>query len=291
MAKGKKAESLSEVLRVPEAGIDLSAVDAAATPQAPGDKSATKEDWAAQAPLLSDLQERLFATGRSGGRRSFLLVLQGLDSSGKGGTIKHVVGQVDPQGVKITAFKAPTPEERRRGFLWRIRRALPEPGLMGVLDRSHYEDIVTVRVRGLAPRSVWSRRYGAIERFEQGLAEDGMAIIKCYLHISRAEFAERQLARLDDPAKQWKYNPGDLDVYGLWEDYLGAYGDVLTRCNPDHAPWYVIPADRKWYRNWAVTRLLIEALGGMGLEWPKVDLDVEAERARVQALGQPADPA
>ena len=291
MAKAKKGKPLSALLRVPETGIDLSAVDAAATPEAPGGKSATKEDWAKQAPLLADLQERLFANGRTGGSRRFLLVLQGLDSSGKGGTIKHVVGQVDPQGVKITAFKAPTPEERRRGFLWRIQRALPEPGLIGVFDRSHYEDVVTVRVRGLAPRSVWSRRYGSIDRFERGLADDGVAIVKCFLHISRAEFLERQLARLDDPTKRWKYNPGDLDVYGLWDDYLGAYGDALARCNPDHAPWHVIPADRKWYRNWAVTRLLIEALGGMGLEWPDPDIDVEAERARVQALGQPADPA
>ena len=291
MAKAKKGKPLSQLLRVPDAGIDLSAADAAATPEAPGGKTTTKADWAKQAPLLADLQERLFANGRSGGSHTFLLVLQGLDSSGKGGTIKHVVGQVDPQGVKTTAFKAPTPEERRRGFLWRIRRALPEPGLIGVFDRSHYEDVVTVRVRELAPPSVWSRRYGAIDRFEQDLADDGVTIVKCFLHISRAEFVERQLARLDDPTKLWKYNPGDLDVYGLWDEYLSAYGDVLARCNPDHAPWYVIPADRKWYRNWAVSRLLIEALGEMGLEWPEPDVDVDAERARVQALGQPAGPA
>jgi PPK2 family polyphosphate:nucleotide phosphotransferase len=291
MAKGKNVRPLSQLLRVPEGGIDLSTVDAAATPQAPGGKSATKDDQAQQAPLLADLQERLFANGRSGAPRSFLLVLQGLDSSGKGGTIKHVVGQVDPQGVIITAFKAPTPAERRRDFLWRIRRRLPEPGMLGVFDRSHYEDVVTVRVRELAPRSVWSRRFGAIDRFERGLAEDGMAILKCYLHISRAEFTERQLARLDDPTKHWKYNPGDLDVYRLWDDYLEAYSEVLGRCNPQHAPWYVIPADRKWYRNWAVTKLLMEALDGMGLEWPKADFDVEAERGRVEALGQSSDQA
>jgi len=284
MPKGKKAKPLSQLLRVPDGGIDLSSIDAAATPQAPGGKTTTKAEQATMAPHLADLQERLFANGRSGAGRSFLLVLQGLDSSGKGGTIKHVVGQVDPQGVKITAFKAPTPEERRHDFLWRIRRRLPEPGLLGVFDRSHYEDVVTVRVRKLAPRSTWSRRYGAIERFEKGLADGGMAIVKCYLHISRAEFRERQLARLDDPTKHWKYNPGDLDVYGLWGDYLDAYSDVLGRCNPDHGPWYVIPADRKWYRNWAVTTLLIEALDRMGLEWPQADFDVEAEKARVQAL-------
>ena len=285
MAKTPKDKPLSELLRVPAGGIDLSAVDTAATPQAPGGKTRTKEEQGTLAPLLADLQERLFANGRTGSERSFLLVLQGLDSSGKGGTIKHVVGQVDPQGVRITAFKAPTPEERRHDFLWRIRRRLPEPGLLGVFDRSHYEDVVTVRVRELAPHSTWSRRYEAIERFEKEQADGGMAIIKCYLHISRAEFRERQLARLDDPTKHWKYNPADLDVYGLWDDYLEAYGDAFARCNPDYAPWYVIPADRKWYRNWAVTKLLIEALDRMGLEWPKAEFDVEAERARVQALG------
>jgi PPK2 family polyphosphate:nucleotide phosphotransferase len=284
MAKDDKAQPLSELLRVPDGGIDLASVDAAATPQAPGGKSVTREDWANQAPVLADLQERLFAGGRSGDRRNLLLVLQGLDSSGKGGTVKHVVGQVDPQGVSITAFKAPTPEERRRGFLWRIRQALPAPGMLGVFDRSHYEDVVTVRVRKLAPRSVWSRRYGAIERFEQDLASERMEIVKCYLHISRAEFVERQLARLDDSTKHWKYNPEDLDVYGLWDDYLEAYSDALARTNPDHAPWYVIPADRKWYRNWAVTKLLIERFEQIGLEWPKATFDVEAEKARVQAL-------
>jgi PPK2 family polyphosphate:nucleotide phosphotransferase len=284
MPKRVKDKPLSKLLRVPEEGIDLSSVDPSATPQAPGGKATTKEQQGTLSPLLADLQERLFAHGRTGGRRCFLLILQGLDSSGKGGTIKHVVGQVDPQGVKITAFKAPTPEERRHDFLWRIRRRLPEPGVLGVFDRSHYEDVVTVRVRELAPRSTWSRRLGAIERFEKRLVDDDVTVIKCYLHISRPEFVERQLARLDDPTKHWKYNPGDLDVYGLWDDYLEAYGDVLGRLNPDHAPWYVIPADRKWYRNWAVTKLLIESLDRMGLEWPEADFDVEAERARVQAL-------
>jgi PPK2 family polyphosphate:nucleotide phosphotransferase len=284
MPKDDRAKPLSELLRVPSGGIDLSSVDAAATPQAPGGKSVTREDWANQAPIVADLQERLFANGRSGERRSLLLVLQGLDSSGKGGTVKHVVGQVDPQGVSITAFKAPTPEERRRGFLWRIRRALPAPGMLGVFDRSHYEDVVTVRVRKLAPRSVWSRRYDAIERFERDLASDRMTIVKCYLHISRAEFVERQLARIEDPTKHWKYNPGDLEVYGLWDDYLEAYSEALARTNPNHAPWYVVPADRKWYRNWAVTKLLMERLEQLGLEWPKGTFDVEAEKARVEAL-------
>jgi PPK2 family polyphosphate:nucleotide phosphotransferase len=285
MAKGRTTTpSLAGALRVPAEGFDLSSLDARATPHAPGGKRTTKKHQAELATELADLQERLFAHGRTGGRRSLLLVLQGLDTSGKGGTIRHAVGQVDPQGVRITAFKAPTAEERRHPFLWRIRRALPEPGYIGVFDRSHYEDVVTVRVRELAPRSTWSRRYGAINGFEEGLARDGMRIVKCYLHISPAEFRERQLARLDDPTKHWKYNPGDLDVYPLWDDYVAAYRDALSRCNSDDAPWYVIPADRKWYRNWAVTRLLIEELERMELDWPAADFDVEKERARLLEL-------
>jgi polyphosphate kinase 2 (PPK2 family) len=198
-------ESLAATLRVPADGIDLSSIDTRATPQAPGGKGATKKHQAELADELADLQERLYAHGHTGGRRSLLLVLQGLDTSGKGGTIKHVVGQMDPQGVRITAFKAPTPEERRHPFLWRIRRRLPEPGYIGVFDRSHYEDVVTVRVKELVRRSTWSRRYGVINRFEEQVARGGMSIVKCFLHISRAEFRERQLARLDDPAKHWKY--------------------------------------------------------------------------------------
>jgi PPK2 family polyphosphate:nucleotide phosphotransferase len=281
---GKSKRSLADTLRVPAGGLDLSTVDARATPQAPGGKSATRNDQAQLAPTLADLQERLYAHGRAGGDRCLLLVLQGLDTSGKGGTIEHVVGQMDPQGVRITAFKAPTPEELSHPFLWRIRRRLPEPGYIGVFDRSHYEDIVTVRVRELAPRSTWARRYGTINRFEEGLARGGMRIVKCYLHISPGEWRERQLARLADSAKHWKFNPGDLEVRPLWDDYLEAYRDALRRCNSEAAPWYVIPADRKWYRNWAVTKLLIAELEGMGLDWPKATFDIEEQRARLLAL-------
>lgn len=281
---GKSKQSLADTLRVPAGGIDLSTVDARATPQAPGGKAATKKVQAQLAPTLAELQERLYANGRAGAERSLLLVLQGLDTSGKGGTIEHVVGQMDPQGVRITAFKAPTTEELRHPFLWRIRRRLPEPGYIGVFDRSHYEDVVTVRVRELAPRSTWARRYGTINRFEEGLARGGMRIVKCYLHISSGEWRERQLARLDDPTKHWKFNPGDLEVRPLWDDYLEAYGDALRRCNSEAAPWYVIPADRKWYRNWAVTKLLIAELEGMELDWPKATFDVEEQRARLLAL-------
>jgi PPK2 family polyphosphate:nucleotide phosphotransferase len=285
MAKGRETTpSLADALRVPAEGFDLASVDTRATPQAPGGKSTTKTHQTELGTELADLQERLYAHGRTGGRQRLLLVLQGLDTSGKGGTIRHVVGHVDPQGVSITAFKAPTPEERRHTFLWRIRRRLPEPGFIGVFDRSHYEDVVTVRVKALVPRSTWSRRYGVINRFEEGLVRDGVRIVKCFLHISRAEFCERQLARLDDPAKHWKYNPSDLDVHALWDDYIEAYGEALSRCSSEAAPWYLIPADRKWYRDWAVTRLLVDELERMELDWPAADFDVEAERARVRAL-------
>jgi PPK2 family polyphosphate:nucleotide phosphotransferase len=285
MAKGRRSgKSIASVLRVPSQGIDLSSFDPGATPASPGGKSDARKEQAELAERLAALQEQLYAEGRSGGERSVLLVLQGLDTSGKSGTIKHVVGQVDPQGTRISAFKAPTPEERRHPFLWRIRKRLPEPGYLGVFDRSHYEDVVTVRVRGLAPRSTWSRRYGVINRFEEQLAEGGTRVVKCYLHISTDAWKERQLARLDDPAKHWKFNPGDLDDRLLWHDYLVAYSEALVRCNSDAAPWYVIPADRKWYRNWAVTRLLIEQLEAMDLSWPTASFDVEEQRARIAGL-------
>jgi PPK2 family polyphosphate:nucleotide phosphotransferase len=282
--RSKSKQPVGDALRVPAGGIDLSSLDPRATPGSPGAKKAAAKEQAELAERLATLQEQLYAEGRSGGGRSVLLVLQGLDTSGKSGTIKHVVGQVDPQGTRISAFKAPTPEEKRHPFLWRIRKRLPEPGYLGVFDRSHYEDVVTVRVRGLAPRSTWSRRYGVINRFEEQLAERGTRVVKCFLHISTGAWKERQLARLDDPTKHWKFNPGDLDDRLLWDDYIAAYSEALGRCNSDAAPWYVIPADRKWYRNWAVTRLLIQQLEAMDLSWPAASFDVEEQRPRIAAL-------
>src|SRR4051812_26275584 len=274
---------MSELLRVPAKGFDVRSVDTRATPAAPGKREAAKlQDTLA--PRLADLQEMLYAEGRTGGNRSLLLVLQGLDTSGKSGTIKHVIGQVDPQGARISAFKAPTAEERGHDFLWRIKRRLPEPGMIGVFDRSHYEDVLVVRVRKLAPRSTWQRRYDAINRFEEEVVANGTTIIKCFLHISFDEWRERQLARLDDPTKHWKFNPGDIDDAALWGDYLDAYDDALSRCNTDAAPWHVVPADRKWHRNLAVTRLLIEHLEALDLRWPPATFDVEEQRRRVLEL-------
>jgi PPK2 family polyphosphate:nucleotide phosphotransferase len=202
-----------------------------------------------------------------------------MDTSGKGGTVKHVVGQVDPGGVDVVAFRAPTAEERRHDFLWRIRKRLPEPGMLAVFDRSHYEDVVAVRVRGIADRRTWSRRYATINRFEERLAAQGTVIVKCFLHISPEEQRERLLARLEDPTKHWKYRPGDLEDRALWDDFMRAYEDAIERCSSDAAPWYVVPADRKWYRNWAISRLLIERLEELGLGWPAPAYDVEEQKA------------
>ena len=206
-----------------------------------------------------------------------------MDTSGKGGVIKHVIGQVDPQGVAISSFKKPTDEERSHDFLWRIERAIPASGKLGIFDRSHYEDVLIQRVESMASEAEIERRYGAINEFEQRLTDSGVRIIKCFLNISKDEQTERLLARLDDPEKYWKYNPSDVDARLKWDEYLDAYGVALTRCNPDHAPWYVIPADSKWYRNWAITALLTEIMGEMDLRWPLADFDVEFERARIAA--------
>ena len=284
MAKSSKVDPrVSDLVRVPAGPVDLSALDTRATPGFDGGKAAGRAALAALGPRLSDLQERLHANGVRGSTRRLLLVLQGLDTSGKGGVVRHVVGQVDPQGCEITAFKAPTREELAHDFLWRIRRRLPGPGKLGVFDRSHYEDVLAVRVHNVVPRQTWSRRYAAINRFEAGLVDDDIRVVKVFLHISKEEQRQRLLARLDNPAKHWKFNPRDVDERAFWADYQEAYAAALERCNSDVAPWYRVPADRKWYRDWAVASLLLEHLEDMKLDWPKADFDVEEQRARLLA--------
>jgi PPK2 family polyphosphate:nucleotide phosphotransferase len=274
---------VSDVLRLPPGPVDLAAVDTASTPGAPGDRAATEADFASTAPRLAELQERLYAEGAGGGRRSLLLLLQGMDTSGKDGTTKHVAGQVNPQGIEITSFKVPTAQERRHDFLWRVQRAVPASGALGIFNRSQYEDVLVVRVHELVPATLWQSRYELINTFERELAGDGVHLVKVFLHISKAEQKRRLLARLDDPTKHWKYNPSDVTERGFWDDYQRAYVDVLTRCSTDVAPWYVVPADRKWYRNWAVGRLLLEALEDLAPQYPPAGYDVAAERARVDA--------
>ncbi len=283
MAKGTKKPTVAAQLRLPPGPVDLSSIDARATPGFTGDKAAGKSALAELAPTVSELQELLFAHGRTGGDRRLLLVIQGMDTAGKGGVLRHAVGLLDPQGVRIKAFKAPTPEERRRGFLWRIRNALPEAGEVGVFDRSHYEDVLVAKVNRLARPDVIERRYEAINRFEQELVDSGCVVVKVMLHISSDEQKARLMERLERPDKFWKYNPADVDERAKWDAYQRAYEIALERCNTDAAPWYVVPADRKWYRNLAVTHLLIEHLRALDLSWPPADFDVKLEKKRLAA--------
>ena len=276
---------LTELLRLPAGTVHLGALDSRATTGFDGGKADAPARTAALEPELSELQERLFAAGRAAlpDAPSVLVVLQGMDTAGKGGVIRHAIGMVDPQGVRIKAFKAPTEEERAHPYLWRIERELPPPGTIGIFDRSHYEDVLTVRVHGGVKQSVWERRYEEINAWEQQLVEQGTVLVKCFLHISSATQKERLAARLSDPTKYWKYNPGDVDERSRWLAYAEAYEAVLERCSTQHAPWYVVPSDRKWYRNWAVAQLLVEHLRALGLQWPAADFDVEAEKLRLAA--------
>jgi PPK2 family polyphosphate:nucleotide phosphotransferase len=275
---------MSDLLRYDAGRVDQATVDPRSTPGVPGDRAATAEDALRTAPRLAELQERLYAEGFRGGGRRLLLVLQGMDTSGKDGTTKHITAPMNPQGLRITSFKAPTAAERRHDFLWRIRRAVPAPGLVGIFNRSQYEDVLIVRVHELVPESEWSTRYERINEFERELVDDGVHLVKVFLHLSREEQKQRLLARLDDPSKHWKYDPHDVGEREFWDRYAAAYADALERCSTPSAPWYVVPADRKWYRNWAVGRLLLEALEDMAPVYPPADFDVTAERLRVEAL-------
>ena len=272
----------SEVLRVTSAG--LSGVDPEATPGYQGKKTDGAESLASGLAALGDLQERLFARSAVGeAQASVLLVLQAMDSAGKGGIVRHVVGGVDPQGVELAAFKAPTAEELQHDFLWRIEKRLPAEGKIGVFDRSHYEDVLIGRVRALAPAEEIERRYRAIVDFEKRVADSGTRIIKVMLHISRDEQKQRLMERLERPEKHWKFNPGDTDERLLWDDYMAAYDTVFERTSTDDAPWYVIPANRKWYARLAVQELLLAALEDIDPQWPVADYDVAAEKKRLAA--------
>jgi PPK2 family polyphosphate:nucleotide phosphotransferase len=262
----------------------LADVDSRSTTGFAGDKSEAEKAIPDLGDELADLQERLYANGTRDDPRSVLLVLQGMDTSGKGGVIRHAAGLVDPMGLQITSFKKPTPEELDHDFLWRIEKALPRPGKIGIFDRSQYEDVLIGRVRELAAADEIERRYGAINDFEQAYVDGGGTIVKCMLHITADDQKERLAARLDDPSKHWKYNPGDLDERVLWNDYQRAYEVALERCSTDAAPWFVVPSGRKWYRDWAVATLLLEHLRSLDLAWPVADFDVEAEKARLDAM-------
>ncbi|OYO20404.1 phosphate--nucleotide phosphotransferase [Enemella evansiae] len=285
MSQKKTAATIADQLRVrPGSTVTVDDFDPRATPGYPGaGKKDAPELVQGMADELSDLQERLYANGRDNPEaQRVLLILQGLDTSGKGGVIRHSAGMVDPQGIQLHAFKAPTEEERKHDYLWRIRRELPTAGMIGIFDRSQYEDVLIARVDDLVPESVWSKRFDEINAFEAEVAAQGTTIIKCFLNVSHDKQKERLLERLDNPEKYWKYNPGDVDTRSKWSAYMAAYADVLTRCSTEVAPWYVIPADRKWYRNWAVATLLLEHLRKLDPQWPPADFDVAEQRRRVE---------
>lgn len=272
---------IADSLILPRGPVDLSAIETDASPGFDGKKTDGKRALFEMGEELSDLQERLWAEGTTGSSRRILLVLQGMDTSGKGGVLRHTIGLVDPQGVQITSFKAPTEEELAHDFLWRIEKGVPRPGFVGVFDRSHYEDVLIAKVRDFAEPEEIQRRYGAINDFEARLVDQGVSIIKCMLHVSADEQKARLQKRLDNPDKHWKFNPGDLDERQLWPAYRQAYEVALERTNTDVAPWHVVPADKKWFRNLAVGQLLLDTLRGLDPQWPVADFDVEEARRRL----------
>lgn len=283
MSKRGWTGEATELLRVGE-GFRLADVDTGGQPGYDGDKKSGGEDLEDGIEALDELQERLFAASRLGVTTdAVLLVLQAMDSAGKGGIVRHVVGGVDPQGVELAAFKAPTAEELKHDFLWRVEKRLPQPGYIGVFDRSHYEDVLIGKVRELASAEELERRYDAINAFEAQVAASGTRIVKVMLHISPEEQKERLTERLDRADKHWKYNPGDVDERMLWPQYMEAYQAVFDRTSTEHAPWYVIPADRKWYARLAVQELLLAVMEDIDPQWPAADFDVEAERKRLAA--------
>lgn len=262
-------------------------VDASSTPGFDGGKKSGKSLMKARGKVLSELQERLYANGKSGGTESVLLVLQGMDTSGKGGMVRHVLGMVEPQGVDHATFGSPTEEELAHPFLWRVENKLPRAGQIGVFDRSHYEDVLIVRVDDLVPASIWRTRYDEINDFEKRVVESGVRIVKVAMALSYEEQGKRLARRLRRPDKYWKYDPSDIEAREKWLDYKDAYQAVLDRTDTEWAPWYIVPSDHKWYSRLAVTELLTHTLESLDLAWPKADFDVDEERGRLEALEAP----
>lgn len=270
----------AETLRAGE-GFSLAAVDPDSTPGYSGNKADGQLLLAEMDDELSGLQEKLFAESRFGGKKRVLLILQAMDTAGKGGIVNHVMAAMNPQGVQFKAFKAPTDEEKSYDFLWRIEKEVPAAGMMGIFDRSHYEDVLIHKVHGWATPDEIKRRYTAINEFEARLGDSGTTVVKVMLHISGDEQKQRLLARLDDPAKHWKYSHGDLEERAFWNDYMDAYQAAIEETSTPAAPWHVIPANKKWFARIAVQQLLLGALSGMNLKWPKAEFDVAAERKLV----------
>ncbi len=279
LGPGKVAEALEF-----RPGAVLDEIDPHGTVLAPGDHGHTEAATAGLEAELAELQVRLYAEAVGGGHRSLLLLLQGMDTSGKDGTVRRVVGAMNPAGVTVTPFRKPTAEELQHDFLWRIDRALPRPGNVAVFNRSQYEDVLVVRVHQMVAESEWRTRYDRINEFERRVVDSGCHIVKVFLHISKDEQKRRLGDRLEDPAKYWKYNVGDLAERELWADYQAAYQDALTLCSTAAAPWYVVPADHKWYRDWLVANLLVDALRDLNPTYPPPGFDVAEQRRLVAAL-------
>lgn len=285
--KPKWTDPPAQLLRAGE-GFDLAELDRRSTPGWRGTKKQARAAMAARGAELADLQEQLYAGGRHGDQRSVLLVLQGLDTSGKGGVVRHVIGMVDPQGVDLASFGVPTEQERKHHHLWRIRRALPRPGQIGVFDRSHYEQVLVVKVDELEPAGDNAKRYSELNQFDEKTVASGTELIKIALMVSFDEQGERLASRLDRPDKHWKYHPGDIDTRKKWGQFQDAYQEMFERTSTEIAPWHVVPADRKWYARHAVTEILCQRLKGMELTWPVADFDVEAEKKRLARTKEPA---
>lgn len=248
----------------PGTQVDLSKWSTDDTPEVEG-KDEGKERFNVLNKRLEELQEVLYAQGK----HKILIVLQAMDTGGKDGAIRHVFDGVNPQGVKVVPFKVPTPIERAHDYLWRVHARTPAQGEIVIFNRSHYEDVLVVRVHNLVPEDVWSRRYEQINAFEKLLADEGTTILKFYLHISKDEQKERLQARLDDPSKHWKFSLGDLNERKLWPDYMAAYEAVLSRTSTEWAPWYIVPADKKWYRNLVLSEVLVQTLERLDLRYPE----------------------
>lgn len=240
------------------------------------DKSAAQAEINHYAKRLRELQYLLYAEGR----RGLLICLQAMDTGGKDGTIRHVLGYMNPQGCRVQAFKVPTPEEAAHDFLWRAHRVAPARGEVVIFNRSHYEDVLVVRVHGLVPQSVWSRRYDAINAFEKLLSDNNTHVLKFFLHISKDEQLKRFKKRLKDPARHWKISEADYAERRYWENYQEAYEEALARCSTAWAPWYVVPADHKWFRNLMISKIVVEYLEGLDMRIPEATVDIDEIRRK-----------
>jgi len=254
----------------PKHNVDLSKWDTDDTSPFDGDKGEGKDQLKELTEELETLQEMLYAENK----QKVLVVLQGMDTSGKDGTIRHVFEGVNPQGVRVTSFKVPTEKELSRDYLWRVHKNVPGKGEIMIFNRSHYEDVLVVRVHELVPPEVWKRRYDQINAFEKMLCEEGVTIRKFFLHISKKEQKERLLDRLNEPHKQWKFRLGDVKERARWGDYTKAYEDVLSHTSTEWAPWYIIPADKKWYRNLVVGTILVKTLKSFNIQYPPPEEDL-----------------